>query len=63
MWPNTLRLRVAASVLLGYDLAAGGFDQMPFHMNEAGSKGAKTVATRGVREVSLKELHDAARER
>jgi len=63
LWSNTLRLRVAASVLLGYDLVADGFDQKSFHMNEAGSKGAKTLATRGVREVSLKELHDATRER
>jgi hypothetical protein len=63
MWRNTIRLRTMALVLLGYDLSADGFDQKPFHMNEAGSKEQKTLALRGSAEVALKELHDATRER
>ena len=63
MWSNVIRVRVLATLLLGYDLAADGFDQKPFHVNEAGSKQAPTLALRGAPEVALKELHNETRER
>jgi len=42
MWQNTLRIRCLAWLTFDYDLDADGFDQKPFHINEAGSKCART---------------------
>ena len=63
MWSNTIRLRCLALVLLGYDLSADGFDQKPFHLCEAGSKGQRTLACKGAPEVVLKEISHASRAR
>jgi len=47
----------------GYDPDADGFDQKPFHLNEAGSKRRPTLAHRGDNTIPLKELHTETRER
>ena len=47
----------------GSDLVMFDFDQSPFHMNEAGSKGVRSLAMRGQSDVVLKEGHAATRER
>jgi len=46
-----------------YDLDADGFDQKPFHINEAGSKCAMTLSFKGERDIPLKEQHTETRER
>ena len=63
MWSNVIRLRTLALVKLGYDLEGDNFDQKPFHLNEAGSKGAKTLSVKGEPIVAIKELVAQTRER
>ncbi len=63
MWCNSLRIRVLCWLAHGYDPRASGFDQKPFHINESGSKEAKTLSFKGQKEVALKELHGDTRAR
>ena len=63
MWLNSIRVRTLCWLQHGYDPRASGFDQKPFHINESGSKEAKTLAHKNQREVALKELHTDTRAR
>ena len=47
----------------GYQPEVDFFDQKPFHMNESGSKGQKTLEWTGAEEVQLLECHGATRSR
>ena len=62
LWCNIIRIRHAILLIFGYDPDVDGWDQKPFHMNEAGSKYQKTLSFSGG-EVELKEGHSATRER
>ena len=62
-WENTFRLRRAAQLCLGYDLAMDNVDQSPFHKNEAGSKDVCSLSLRGAPTVPLIEGHAATRSR
>ena len=63
MWQNTIRVRCLAALTFEYDMDADGFDQKPFHINEAGSKCASTLTHKGELEIPLKEQHSETRER
>jgi len=62
LWSNIIRARHAIQLIFGYEPDVDGWDQKPFHMNEAGSKYQKTLSWCGG-EVELKEGHSATRER
>jgi hypothetical protein len=62
-WLNVFRVRKFIQLHFGYDPVIENFDQSPFHMNEIGSKQAKSLAIRGCGTVPLKEGHAATRER
>ncbi|MCP4243633.1 MAG: hypothetical protein GY772_24025, partial [bacterium] len=62
-WANVLRVRAFFLLARGHEPVFENFDQSPFHMNEAGSKGTGTLAVRGAPTVPLKEGHAATRER
>ena len=62
-WENCMRVRRAAQLCLGYDLAMDNVDQSPFHKNEAGSKDVCTLSLRGASTVPLIEGHAATRSR
>ena len=62
-WLNVYRIRKLAVLVLGYDVEFENMDQSPFHMNEAGSQNALTLAMRGAPAVPVKEGHDATRAR
>ncbi len=61
-WLNVFRVRAACVLLTQQDPEMENFDQSPFHHNETGSAGAKTLAVAGV-PVPLVECHGATRER
>ena len=61
-WENLLRLRQWCLLHTGEDPEVDGFDQKPFHMNEAGSKRQKTLSFKGI-QVELRQGHSATRER
>jgi hypothetical protein len=42
-WLNVIRVRALALATAGQDLPMWNFDQSPFHMNEAGSKSARSL--------------------
>ncbi len=62
-WSNVVRVRALCQAVHGYDPVCENFDQSPFHLNEVGSKGAKTLAYKGSERVPLKENHAATRAR
>ncbi|MCP4241726.1 MAG: hypothetical protein GY772_14295 [bacterium] len=62
-WGNVARVRALFLLAHGHEPVFENFDQSPFHMNEAGSKGTATLAVRGAFAVPLKEGHAATRER
>ncbi len=62
-WSNVFRVRQLCLLAHGHEPIFENFDQSPFHMNEAGSKEAGTLAVRGAPIVPLKEGHAATRER
>ncbi len=61
-WLNVFRVRAACVLLNEQDPEMENFDQSPFHHNETGSAGVRTLAVAGV-EVPLVECHGAVRER
>ena len=61
-WLNVIRVRALALATAGQDLPMWNFDQSPFHMNEAGSKSARSLRARGQHHVVIKEGHSATRE-
>lgn len=65
MWLNNIRVRRLAQKTIGTDLADAifGIDQKGIHMNEHGSKTAKTLAIKGCKEVPLIADHAATRSR
>jgi hypothetical protein len=63
LWANLFRIRQLILLTHGYDCVMENFDQKPFHMNEAGSKMAKTLDWRGRPCVELKECHASTRAR
>ena len=62
-WLNVIRVRHLAVKTTGSDPVMFNFDQSPFHMNEAGSREQRTLATRGASDIVLKEGHAATRAR
>ena len=62
-WLNLIRARTLALATVGQDLPMWNFDQSPFHMNEAGSKAARSLCVRGQAAVTIKEGHSATRVR
>ena len=62
-WLNIIRVRRLCALAHGYDPVMEGWDQKPFHFNEAGSQVKKTLVFKGVGEVPLKELSSAVRAR
>ena len=61
-WITVYRVRALCMAEWGYDPEMENFDQSPYHHNETGSKGGKTLAVRGAI-VPLIEGHDATRKR
>ncbi|MCP4202782.1 MAG: hypothetical protein GY769_12720 [bacterium] len=62
-WNNIFAVRALCVLANGYDMEMENFDQAPFHMNEAGSRGSGTLALRGAPRLVLKECHAATRSR
>ncbi len=62
-WCNIFAVRALCLKANGYDMEMENFDQAPFHMNEAGSRGDGTLALRGASRLILKECHAATRSR
>ncbi|MCP3920403.1 MAG: hypothetical protein GY711_33160, partial [bacterium] len=62
-WTNVVAVRALCQLAMGYDMEMENFDQAPFHMNEAGSRGSGTLALRGAPRLVLKECHAATRSR
>jgi hypothetical protein len=46
-WLNVFSVRKFIQLHFGYDTVIDNFDQSPFHMDEIGSKQAKSLAIRG----------------
>ena len=63
MWSNMIRVRVLCYLVFGYLPEVDGFDQKPFHLNEAGSALARTLEHVGMPEIKLKENVAATRHR
>ena len=61
-WITVFRVRALCIECNNYDPEFENFDQTPYHHNEGGSKGGKTLAVKGSI-VPLVEGHDATRKR
>ena len=62
-WCNVIRARLFVWHLFGYWPEIDGFDQTPFHFSESGSKEKYTLEHTSVKEVGLRENHQATRAR
>ena len=64
-WINDIKIRRAAELCLGKDLADQifGLDEKPIHFNESGSKNMSTLEIAGAPVVKLLQNHAATRER
>ena len=62
-WMSVYRVRARCLALFGYGPEMKNFDQTPYHDNEQGSQGGKTLATKACGTVPLIEGHADTRQR